>query len=484
MNKKKIIILISIVLAIILVGMGIKNVLNSNDNTVSTGINGPNDGLLVQVGTVGVEDIISDVTADGQVDMINENTVFSPNTAKIQSLNFQVGDTVKKGDILLTFDPSSLEDLKEELEIAKLDLKSGQLAMDSITIPASKEQTLQLESQLMANENSIEMANKQLEQIDLQMANNVKLLTQAQDKYKTGQILYGDGIISKDELDELENNVSNIQNTIKATELERENAINSISTANKSYEDTKIQMDLLKNKNSSDAVVNQIQTQKIILEKLNLRINELENQINNFEETVISPYDGIILINNVEIGTTVQDGTPLFTIGNTTNDNLIVRVNVLEYDSGGVKLGQDAVITGDALGNNEVYGTVTKIYPTIEEKIINGKQKKVVQVEIKANDTDLIIRPGSTVEATITTDIDEDQTVVPLMSIMTDDNGEDYCMIVDKEFKAEKRPVNIGVYTGSNVSVDNVEPDETVIIEPPSTLKNGDLVKYSSPVEE
>lgn len=484
MKKKKIIIIAIIIIIVIFVAISIVNILNSENTTSEVGVNGPVDGLSIEIGTIDAEDIVNTISADGQVDMVEKSVVYSPSTGQVSVVNFQVGDTVKKGDVLLSYDEDTLENLKEELELAKLDLKSGQLALDSITIPAGEDQLLQLEAQLRTNEVTIENANKQVEQIDLQINNNNQQLAQAKVDLSNGELLYTNGIISQSDLDALRTSVSNIENTLKGIKLDRENATSSINVAKSTYEDTKAQINLLKNKNSTATVQNQVNLQEVSIEKLNIRVEELERDINEFKKDVLSEQDGVILTRAVEIGTAVQTGSTLFTIGSTERDNLVAKVNVLEYDSGSIEIGQEAVITGDSLGDNEVTGTISKIYPTIEEKIINSKAKKVVVVEIRINDSDLSIKSGSTIEAEITTSTDEGQTVAPLMSITTDDEGNNCVFVIKEDFSVERRLIDIGEYTGTNVGINNVSVGENVVMNPPVLLKDGDFVKYASPVIE
>ncbi len=480
-NKKKIIIIVVVAIVILLIGLSIKNTLGENEksNGGTVGFKGPKDGILVTVGKTETHDIVNTVSADGEVDMVNKGFVYSPSSAVVSTVNFEVGDTVKKGDILLTFKDDSLETLYDQLELAKLDLKAGQLALDSITIPNSDDQILQLESQLRGKTDAITMAEKQVEQIDLQIESATQQLNQAKDKLADGKILYENDIMSRKDYEALEEGIFSIENNIKALQLDRVKAVDSITSARMSYSDTEEQIKIIKNKNSSKSVINQVDSQKIVIEKLNLNVQFLEEQINEFEQNVVAEHEGTILVKNVDVGTTTQKGETLFAIGSTGKENLVIKVNVLEYDSGDIEVGQEAIIEGDSLGNKKISGKISKIYPTVEEKIIGNSQKKVVVAEIEVDDTDFTIRAGSTVEANITISIDENTIVAPLMSIFTDADGEDYIFVVNDDFTFNKVQVELGTYTGSGVAVNNISESDIIITNPTTLLNDGGYVKYS-----
>ncbi|MFV0503419.1 MAG: HlyD family efflux transporter periplasmic adaptor subunit [Lachnospirales bacterium] len=477
--KKKIIIVAIVIMVAIFLGFAIKNAASTSDSGANTGINGPSDGLLVKISEVKSENIIKTIVADGEVTMINKNAVYSPSTSKVNAVNFQVGDEVKVGDVLLTYDSKSIETLQDQLRLAKLDLEAGQLALESINI-VSEEQVLQLDASLRASEEGINSAQKQLEQINLNIQAAQSQLEQSEKAANDGETLLTNGIISQNEYQDLKNALTSAQSNMETLNLQRENALSAVESAKKSYNDAEKQANLGKNKNSSKAVRNQNAAQQITIEKLNMQISDLKKQIGEYKESIISEYAGIILEKNVEKDMYVQSGSPLFTIGDTGNNNLIAKVNVLELDSENIKEGQKAIITGDSFEDKEIKGTVTKVHPTIESKAVNGTPKKVVVTEIKLDNSDTVIRDGSTIEAEISLSDGEELPVVPLMAIATNDDGEDYVLVVNEDFSVEKRIITIGDYTGSNVSVANLEVGETVVLEPSQMLKDGDFIKYTN----
>ena len=77
------------------------------------------DVVIAKIG-----DVSQEVDASGTVESNESKTYFSPVNAKIEQMNFEMGDSVKKGEQLLTF---NVEDLEKEEQKADLNLRSGEL---------------------------------------------------------------------------------------------------------------------------------------------------------------------------------------------------------------------------------------------------------------------------------------------------------------------------------------------------------------------
>ncbi len=474
--KKKIMIASAVILVVVFLIVAIKNI---NNTPVSKDVLGPADGINVSVDEVTTEKIVNTTEATGEIEIIEKINIYSTSSGKIESVNFDVGDEVKKGDILVTYDESTLESLQEELRLAKLDLRSGQLVIDSITLPPEQEQLLQLEAQVRARADELEMSKKQMEQLDLNIASMNDQLATAQENLNDSKTLLDNGIISKKDYNIALDSVKSLENNIESLSLDKENATNGINSVQLAYNDTETQLNLLKNKNSSPQILNQLEQQKVSLEKLKIRVESLEENIAEFEQNLVAEESGVVISKNVEKGTNVQKGVTLYTIANTERENLIVKLNVLEYDSYAIDLNQKVTLDSDSFGNEEVNGTVVKISPTVEEKMIGTAAKKVVGVDVAIEDGNVPIRAGSGVDATITTSINEEATVVPLLSVFNEDNDDFYIYVVNKDFEVEKRNVKLGSYIGTSIEVDNIEVGEVVVVDPPEILEDGSKVKYT-----
>ncbi len=117
-----------------------------------------------------------------------------------------------------------------------------------------------------------------------------------------------------------------------------------------------------------------------------------------FNDTVIyAPMNGVVLRKNAEIGETVNQGTPVFTIGMLSNP--WIKVYVKEDVIGRVKLGQKAQILVDSYKGKTYEGTVSfisseaeftpKTVQTPEERV-----KLVFAVKIRIRNENGELKPG------------------------------------------------------------------------------------------
>ncbi len=139
---------------------------------------------------------------------------------------------------------------------------------------------------------------------------------------------------------------------------------------------------------------------------------QLKSDEDNLRKAVvISPINGVVLNRKVEPGQTVVASmqTPiLFTLAeDLTQMRAIVSVD--EADIGGVKENQRVIFTVDSYANTQFEGKITQL--RLNSAVVNGvvTYEAVVQVD----NTDLLLRPGMTANASIITDTLKKVTVIP-----------------------------------------------------------------------
>lgn len=93
--------------------------------------------VMAQVNVIDVEkgDVSEELDATGTVKSLQKKTFYSPVNATIQEMPYEVGDSVKAGEQLITYD---LEDLERENQKAELNVKSGKLDYNDAINQANK----------------------------------------------------------------------------------------------------------------------------------------------------------------------------------------------------------------------------------------------------------------------------------------------------------------------------------------------------------
>jgi HlyD family secretion protein len=146
----------------------------------------------------------------------------------------------------------------------------------------------------------------------------------------------------------------------------------------------------------------------------------------------LSPLNGVVADIPTRVGEFAVAGlstTPLMTIADMSQIN--VEVNVDETSINNVKVGQEAKVKVDALGDKEIKGVVTQKNPLAIAKSdqtgglsnrVNVQEAKEFKVTLELKDlpdeVKSALRPGMSSTATITTDTKNNVLAVPLESIV------------------------------------------------------------------
>ena len=148
--------------------------------------------------------------------------------------------------------------------------------------------------------------------------------------------------------------------------------------------------------------------------------------------TQVSPLNGVVADIPTRVGEFAVAGlstTPLMTIADMSQIN--VEVNVDETEINNVKVGQEAKVKVDALGDKEIKAVVTQKNPLAISKSdttgglsnrVNVQEAKEFKVTLELrelpDDIKISLRPGMSSTATITTDTKNNVLAVPLESIV------------------------------------------------------------------
>jgi HlyD family secretion protein len=148
--------------------------------------------------------------------------------------------------------------------------------------------------------------------------------------------------------------------------------------------------------------------------------------------TQLSPLNGVVADIPARVGeyaVASLSTTPLMTIADMSQIN--VEVNVDETEINNVKVGQEAKVKVDALGDKEIKAVVTQKNPLAISKSdttgglsnrVNVQEAKEFKVTLElrelSEDIQNSLRPGMSSTATITTDTKNNVLAVPLESIV------------------------------------------------------------------
>ncbi len=180
--------------------------------------------------------------------------------------------------------------------------------------------------------------------------------------------------------------------------------------------------------------------------------------------TLTAPFDGTITQAAAVPGAVISAGTMVFRIDNLST--LVVAVKVTEIDINGIKVGQPATITFNAIPNKTYEGKViqTDLAGTV------GQNSTTFSVNVQITNADAQIKPGMAANVTIRTNQVDNALLVPSTSIFTDNNGQQYVYLIQNGTPTTV-PVTVGAVSDTTTQVTNnaLKEGDTIILSFAST---------------
>ena len=175
--------------------------------------------------------------------------------------------------------------------------------------------------------------------------------------------------------------------------------------------------------------------------------------------TLIAPFDGIAASVSADEGDTVSTTTPIVHLVDPTAMELKVEVD--ELDILGVKLGQRAIVSIDALSGVELGGKVTFIPP------LSREEPGLVLYDVKISfdiPQDLVLRGGMSATADIVIDEGSNILLVPNQAITLDNQGNPVVLVMVDE-QTEERKVATGISDSSHTEIlRGLDEGEVVVV--------------------
>jgi HlyD family secretion protein len=168
---------------------------------------------------------------------------------------------------------------------------------------------------------------------------------------------------------------------------------------------------------------------------------QLEEAQLKLEKTVITaPFDGVVASLGAEVGEWISSGTPMMVLVDVSQFHIDVEID--EIDISQIAVGQEVLITLDALPDEEIAGHVEDIAPTAS--VDGGVVSYVVTVAIEP--TNALLRPGMSTNTTITTARNENALLVPNRYIQIDrENGKMYVERLEEDGLTSRVEIEIGM---------------------------------------
>lgn len=386
--------------------------------------------ISVEVATAQTGTVETNYVYSGKTAPIETANVFSTISGKVKKVNFDIGDSVKEGDILFEMDSESYE----------TSLKSQQASYAAAMANVSVAQT------------TLETVNGATMQIQIENARvameNAKLARDtAKTDYDNKSVLFTQGYLSKTEMD-----------SVQDTYTKAETAYNQ---AAQTYELTKGQMIQENTKKAQDSL-NAAQA------SANATAAQMESTQKSIRDAKVkSPISGVVTTNNVTAETILSNSTVPFVISDTSK--MIVDVSVSEQIINSIANGQIVNVKIAAAGSDKLSGKIKTINPAANEK-------GTYDVEIEIENASGAIKSGMFAEVSFNKEKGYNSVVLDRDAVVSK-NNEDY-VFIEKDGIAVKTNVVMGIDDGETVQIlDGISLGDNVIIKGQTYLKDGDVVK-------
>jgi HlyD family secretion protein len=211
---------------------------------------------------------------------------------------------------------------------------------------------------------------QEIEQADANVVAQEAELKRAKEDYERADVLYRNGAISKSQFDAA-------KSTYEVRAATRKSALEALSLAREGARKGDIKMG----------------EHRVEQAKAALAVSETKLK----DSVIYAPIAGVILKKNIEVGETVSQGLPVFTIGDLRSP--WIKVYVKEDKIGLIKLGQKAQISVDSYKGKTYEGNVSYISSEAEftPKTVQTPEERVklvfgVKIKIKNENDEL--KPG------------------------------------------------------------------------------------------
>ena len=201
-----------------------------------------------------------------------------------------------------------------------------------------------------------------------------------------------------------------------------------------------------------------------------LNIDEYVEVLSKTATEVRSPVDGVVSNLKAQENYLVDTDSSLLEIIDA--DDLRIIVEIPEYNSQTVKLGQNVKVRQDISDDDKVYdGEITKISRLSTTSSMTGEN--VLEAEVKTNETIPNLVPGFKIKAVLQLKSDVKNIIIPKIALQNEE-GKYFVYTLDEKNTIRKKTITIKNIVGDNIIVlSGLNPGEEIVLTPDNRLRDG-----------
>jgi len=157
-----------------------------------------------------------------------------------------------------------------------------------------------------------------------------------------------------------------------------------------------------------------------------------------------SPIDGVVTDRPLYPGEMAAAGTSLLTVMDISS--VIAKAHIAQADAALLKVGDAGTMTVPGL-EDPIIGTLTVVSPALDPN------STTVEIWLEAKNPKHELKPGSSVQLSLTAETIKDALVVPAAAVISTPDGTPAVMIAGVDGRAHLKPVKIGVRQGDDIQI-------------------------------
>ncbi len=391
------------------------------------------------------------IAEDAKTRLDEDITIDMPINGTIRKITLDEGDTVAQGDCVATVDTFALE---QQIAGVKAMIEQAEARLTSVDVEKPKPEEL-ASAELRVEQ---ELDRQEIAQKELAIAEND--LADAEREYNRVKALHESGAVSQSQLDNAERAYKNAQANLQRARL-------AVQANQKGREMADLASERLQGSVDDNEFMRRVYNAEI--ENLQTQLAQLQDDLE--KSTIESPVDGVILEKFVEDSRVMAAGSPLLRIGDMST--IEIECDVLSEEVGRINVGDPVEITGKALNDEIIVGSVERIYPAGFKKISAlGIEQQRVRTIVAFDNAEANLRPGTSVDVRIITDEAPDAVAVPERATFR--NGDGWAVFTVRGGEAVLTPIEITLKNDDWAAIaSGVQSGETVVAEPKTELGEG-----------
>jgi len=168
-----------------------------------------------------------------------------------------------------------------------------------------------------------------------------------------------------------------------------------------------------------------------------------------------SPIDGVVTDRPLYPGEMAAAGTPLLTVMDISS--VIAKAHIPQNDAAALKVGDKGTMTVPGI-EQAIEGKVTVVSPALDPN------STTVEVWVQAKNSKHALKPGTSVQLSLTAQTVKDALVVPASSVITTPDGGTAVMLAGSDGRAHQKAVKLGIRNGDDVQIlEGVKASDKVV---------------------